>query len=113
VELLVLDGFFDDLFRYIPGTRLKRIYNPITAMGFSAMFTFQLDWTFNFNTFQRYFKSVSFRIEVASILFELNNQIENLTEMITIPFEINPHLSKEGYGDTWCLKVPFGRIDTA
>jgi hypothetical protein len=24
---------------------LKRIYNPITAMGFSAMFTFQLDNT--------------------------------------------------------------------
>ena len=25
--------------------RLKRTYNPITAMGFSAMFTFQLDKT--------------------------------------------------------------------
>jgi hypothetical protein len=23
----------------------ERIYNPITAMGFSAMFTFQLDYT--------------------------------------------------------------------
>ena len=26
-------------------TLLERIYNPITAMGFSAMFTFQLDNT--------------------------------------------------------------------
>ena len=26
-------------------TMLERIYNPITAMGFSAMFTFQLDNT--------------------------------------------------------------------
>jgi hypothetical protein len=25
--------------------KLERIYNPITAMGFSAMFTFQLDNT--------------------------------------------------------------------
>ena len=26
-------------------TMLERIYNPITAMGFSAMFTFQMDNT--------------------------------------------------------------------
>ena len=35
-------------FRLFSGTyvtKLERIYNPITEMGFSAMFTFQLDNT--------------------------------------------------------------------
>ena len=30
---------------FSPATMTERIYNPITAMGFSAMFTFQLDNT--------------------------------------------------------------------
>ena len=31
----------EEIFVFVP----KRIYNPVTAMGFSAMFTFQLDNT--------------------------------------------------------------------
>ena len=30
---------------FLEQSLLERIYNPITAMGFSAMFTFQLDNT--------------------------------------------------------------------
>ena len=38
-----LHWYFLELFNQ--DTLLERIYNPITAMGFSAMFTFQLDNT--------------------------------------------------------------------
>ena len=42
----ILEGDYDsDMAQWTQMIKLERIYNPITAMGFLAMFTFQLDNT--------------------------------------------------------------------